>query len=232
MPQLLDNLMWHSLAGPHIGFSAGTASARRFATGFSPIIGFANQAQPDFASLTPYCAPGEQFYCVGWTGPPSELGQLGPQWQINNEAAMTQMVWDGATPAHDEASDAIQLNATHIAQAMALAELTHPGPFGPRTIELGDYYGYFEHQQLIAMAGERMHAGTLREISGVCTHPEHQGRGYARRLMLKLIRQQMQRGETPVLHVMSGNLTACKLYEHMGFRIHRETTGRIVSRAV
>jgi predicted GNAT family acetyltransferase len=144
---------------------------------------------------------------------------------------MTQMVWDGAMPARDEAPDAMSLNATHIAQAIALAELTHPGPFGPRTIELGDYYGYFdEAQQLIAMAGERMYAGTLREVSGVCTHPDHQGRGYARRLMLKLIRQQVQRGETPVLHVMSGNLNARKLYEHMGFRIHRETTGRIVSR--
>ena len=42
------------------------------------------------------------------------------------------------------------------------------------------------------MAGERMHAGTLREISGVCTHPDFQGRGLARRLMRKLVRRQMR----------------------------------------
>ena len=31
-----------------------------------------------------------------------------------------------------------------------------------------------------------MAATGLREISGVCTHPDYQGRGYARRLMTKL----------------------------------------------
>jgi predicted GNAT family acetyltransferase len=30
------------------------------------------------------------------------------------------------------------------------------------------------------MAGERMQAGTLREISGVCTHPDVQGAGSRR----------------------------------------------------
>ena len=89
---------------------------------------------------------------------------------------------------------------------LALALLTKPGPFGPRTIELGEYFGYFDDgDRLIAMAGERMAAAGLHEISGVCTHPEHQGRGLARRLMLKLIRRQLLRGETPFLHVMRAN---------------------------
>ena len=79
------------------------------------------------------------------------------------------------------------------------------------------------------MAGERMHAGTLREISGVCTHPDFQGRGLARQLMLKLIRRQMLRGETPFLHVMSANTGARGLYARMGFREHNETVIRVVS---
>jgi predicted GNAT family acetyltransferase len=58
------------------------------------------------------------------------------------------------------------------------------------------------------MAGERMAAPGLHEISGVCTHPAHQGRGYARWLMLKLIRRQLLRGETPFLHVMRANEAA------------------------
>jgi len=60
------------------------------------------------------------------------------------------------------------------------------------------------------MAGERFQAGALREISGVCTHPDFQGRGFARRLMLKLIRHQMHRGETPVLHVIRDNTHAVR----------------------
>ena len=72
--------------------------------------------------------------------------------------------------------------------------------------------------------------GSLREISGVCTHPDFQGRGFARRLMSKLIRRQMQRQETPFLHVMRANRTAHGLYERMGFRDYRESVVRVVSR--
>jgi predicted GNAT family acetyltransferase len=122
------------------------------------------------------------------------------------------------------------LGAEHAAQALQLAELTRPGPFGLRTIELGEYFGYFEDKRLIAMAGERMHADSLREISGVCTHPDYQGRGLARRLMLKLIRREMLRNETPFLHVMSENVGAWQLYERMGFRKYREVVVRVVSR--
>jgi GNAT superfamily N-acetyltransferase len=129
----------------------------------------------------------------------------------------------------DEAPEAIPLGPEHASQALALATLTRPGPFGPRTIELGDYFGCFDGPHLVAMAGERMHAGTLREISGVCTLPEYQGRGFARRLTVKLIRRQMQRNETPFLHVMHDNIGARRLYERMGFRTYRETVVRVVT---
>jgi predicted GNAT family acetyltransferase len=99
-----------------------------------------------------------------------------------------------------------------------------------RTVELGEYWGYFDGPRLIAMAGERFIAGSMREISGVCTCPDHQGRGLARRLMLKLIHREMGRGETPFLHVMSHNTTARGLYERMGFREYKEVVVRVVSR--
>jgi predicted GNAT family acetyltransferase len=115
------------------------------------------------------------------------------------------------------------------ARAFDLAALTRPGPFGLRTTELGEYVGYLEGERLIAMAGERMCAGPLREISGVCTHPDFQGRGLARQLMLKLVRHQLLRGETPFLHVMHDNAHAHRLYGRMGFRDHRETVVRVIS---
>jgi predicted GNAT family acetyltransferase len=96
-------------------------------------------------------------------------------------------------------------------------------------MELGEYFGCFEGDRLVAMAGERMAAGTLREISGVCTHPDVQGRGYARHLMIKLVRRQMQRDETPFLHVMRDNAGARRLYARMGFRDYRESVVRVVS---
>jgi GNAT superfamily N-acetyltransferase len=224
MNQLLDNIVWNALSGPQKQFSAGDDRARRYAAGFSPIVGFPDQAQPDFPALEAFCEPGERFYSDGWSG----AAPAG--WRIEIESTMFKMVWAGEMPAADEAPDAVPLAAEHAPQALALAELTRPGPFGPRTIELGEYFGVFDGDRLVAMAGERMHAGRLREISGVATHPDHQGRGLAKRLMLKLIRRQLQRGETPFLHVMSANTGARALYERMGFRSYKESVVRVVAR--
>ena len=223
MKHLLDNITWHTLAGPHAAYATGTDEARRYAPGFSPIVGFANIERPTFDALAPYCQPGEHFYCDGWSG----VAPAG--WRIDAESTMFKMVWEAAMPAADEAPEALRLGPEHALQALELATLTRPGPFGPRTIELGEYFGCFEGQRLVAMAGERMYAGALREISGVCTHPDFQGRGCARRLMAKLVRRQMQRDETPFLHVMRDNSGAHRLYERMGFRDYRESVVRVLS---
>jgi ribosomal protein S18 acetylase RimI-like enzyme len=220
---LLDNIFWNALSGPQAHFSEGTATARRFARGFSPILGFADPLQPDFAALAPVCDAGEHFYTDLWNGPaPAD-------WTIDLESTMFKMVWDAPTPDADPAPDAVPLRAEHAQQALALALLTNPGPFGPRTPELGEYFGLFEGERLVAMAGERTAAGALREISGVCTHPDFQGRGLAGRLVRKLIHRQVARGLTPFLHVMSTNLAGHGLYARMGFRDYRETVVRVVS---
>jgi len=224
MKTLLDNIVWHALSGPHAKFASGGDRARRYAPGFSPIAGFADATHPDLDALAPHCEPGEHVYCMDWTGAPPA------GWRIDVDATMYRMVWDGVMPGDDPALDAVPLRPEHAAQAVELATLTRPGPFGPRTPELGDYFGCFEDGRLIAMAGERMHAGTLHEISGVCTHPEFQGRGLARRLMDTLIRRQLLRGETPFLHVMRDNESAHRLYLRMGFRDHCEAAVRVISR--
>ena len=222
MTALLDNIVWHSLVGPQARFACGSGGARRYARGFSPIVGFSTPDDPDFDALAPHCTRDEHFYCDGWSGTPS------PGWQIDAETTMFKMVWDAAVP-QDEAQDAVALSAVHASAALELATLTRPGPFGPRTIELGEYFGFFDDGRLVAMAGERMHAGELREISGVCTHPDFQGRGFARRLMTKLLHRQRQRDETPFLHVMRHNTGARELYARMGFRDFRESVVRVIS---
>lgn len=224
MKHPFDNIVWNALAGPHANHATGTSNARRYAPGFSPICGFADPARPNVDALAPFCEPGEAFYCDGWSGAPPT------GWRIDAEEVMLKMIFDAPMPANDDAPEAIRLGPAHVAQVLELVALTHPGPFGPRTIELGEYFGCFENGRLAAMAGERMRAGSLREISGVCTHPDFQRRGLARRLMNKLIRREMERGETPCLHVMRDNRTAARLYERMGFRLHRESVVRVISK--
>jgi hypothetical protein len=36
--QLLDNITWFTLTGPHSRYASGAKDARRYAAGFSPII--------------------------------------------------------------------------------------------------------------------------------------------------------------------------------------------------
>ena len=222
---LLSNIVWHSLTGNQARLSEGTPNVRRYARGYTPLVGFADTLRPDLAALATCCDPGEHLYCGGWNGPaPSG-------WTIEADSAAHQMTFDGPAPPQDDALDARRLDARDAREMLALAQLTRPGPFGERTVEMGEYWGVYDAGRLIAMAGERMHAGALREVSGVCTHPEFQGRGLARRLMAKLVLRQMRRGETPFLHVMSGNANARGLYVRMGFRDYREAVVRVVAPA-
>jgi GNAT superfamily N-acetyltransferase len=225
MSSLLDNIFWHCLSGPHARFATGVDHIRRYAPGFSPIIGSRDAGHPDFAAIEPFCAPGEPIYIDVWSGPAPD------GWEIEKDARMMKMIWDGPSPGDDVAPDAVLLGPEHATQAVELTRLTNPGPFGIRTPELGDYFGYFEDGRLIAMAGERTEAPGLREVSGICTHPDFQGRGLARRLTLKLIHRHSQRGLRTYLHVMTHNTGARHLYAKMGFRDYLETTVRVIKKS-
>lgn len=219
----LDNILWHCLTGAQSSIGAGGPTAKRYAHGYSPIAAFADVAQPDFAALAPHVQPGEALYLGGFTGP------VPGGWTLEFDSTMFQMVWDGPAP-DARAIDAVPLDTRHADAMVALAELTHPGPFGPRTVEMGRYLGVIEDGRLVAMAGERMHAGRLREVSGVATHPDRQGRGLARALMERLLKEEIARGEIPFLHVMRNNEHARALYRRMGFREHRELAVRRIAR--
>jgi GNAT superfamily N-acetyltransferase len=221
---LLANIVWHTLAGPQSRFSEGTTTARRYARGFSPVIAFVEASAPDFPALEPYCDIGEHFYCGGWAGP------VPPGWSLDADTFAHQMVWAGGMPVPDAGFAPVRLGPEHVTKMLELVASAPPGPFGRRTIELGECYGVFDGDRLVAMAGERMQAGTLREISGVCTHPDYQGQGHARRLVETLVRLQLARGQVPFLHVMHGNDGARRIYERAGFRLHQDLVVRVVTR--
>jgi predicted GNAT family acetyltransferase len=67
------------------------------------------------------------------------------------------------------------------------------------------------------MAGERLWIHDFREVSAVCTHPDVQGRGYARDLIRLVINRMLRAGQTPILHVESANRRAIDLYRTLGF---------------
>jgi predicted GNAT family acetyltransferase len=98
-----------------------------------------------------------------------------------------------------------------------LAELTEPGPFRLRTIELGKFFGVVEGGRLLAMAGQRLRLPGYVEVSGVCTHPEARGRGYAQMLMSWVMEDIVREGRTPFLHSYAHNEAAIRVYRKLGF---------------
>ena len=60
---------------------------RRYAPGFSPILGCEDAANPDFATLKNFCEPGESFYLHIWSGPAPE------GWRVEKEDPMSR--WCG-----------------------------------------------------------------------------------------------------------------------------------------
>ena len=223
MPRLA-NLFWRAFTGKQAHLACGTQASRRYAPGFPPIIAFADPANPDFAALGAYCSPGDRFYIAEWRGPTPR------GWSLDVDTFMCAMVFRAETADRplEGAAPMIRLGPEHVPHMTALAALTKPGPFAERPMEIGEWYGIFDGDRLVAMAGERAADGDYREVSGVCTLPDYQGRGYAKQLTERVLRSQLDRGLIPFLHVASANTRARTLYERMGFEVDQEVPMRVV----
>lgn len=141
-----------------------------------------------------------------------------------------QLVWAGdgpPAPAREPAAaGVVELGADDVPEMLDLVARTQPGPFRPRTRELGTYLGVREHGRLVAMAGERLRPPGWTELSAVCTAPEARGRGHAARLVSTLAAAALSRGDRPFLHVAEANTVAIRLYERLGFTSRAQVTFR------
>lgn len=113
-----------------------------------------------------------------------------------------------------------RLGRDDVADMLALVELSRPGPFLARTVELGGYVGVRDGDgRLVAMAGERLALEGFTEVSAVCTHPDAQRRGLGAALTAEVSRAIAARGDIPFLHVAQANDQARRVYEALGFRL-------------
>jgi ribosomal protein S18 acetylase RimI-like enzyme len=101
---------------------------------------------------------------------------------------------------------------------VGLTDIAYPGYFRPKTCLMGNYYGVWNQGSLVAMAGERMCPFPFREISAVCTHPEHHGRGYAAALISQLLHDHRANQVFSTLWVLSSNRKAIEVYLRLGFQ--------------
>ncbi|MEN5170213.1 GNAT family N-acetyltransferase [Brevundimonas pondensis] len=137
------------------------------------------------------------------------------------QVALVQMTATALTPAGPAAQmdDVIEELGEADAPAMlALATLTRPGPFRSRTRELGPFVGIKQDGQLVAMAGRRLRVDGFTELSGVCTHPDYRGKGYAAALSRVVVSEILATGEAAFLHAFADHETTIAFYRGLGFQ--------------
>lgn len=215
----LDNVIWKALTTRQAHFAEAFGEARRFTREVTSLTAFLEPSPAGYRSLAGLAGSGGTVAL--FLDDPFE-GRDG--WSVVGGAPLLEMVCEnGVSPIKGASSMAeiVDLGPQDSAEMMELTALTKPGPFGSRSHELGTYLGIRRNGKLVAMAGERLKVPGYTEVSAVCTHPEHLGKGYAGVLMSEVMRCIRERGETPFLHVRQDNGRATALYERLGFHTLR-----------
>ncbi|HUC27000.1 MAG TPA: GNAT family N-acetyltransferase [Streptosporangiaceae bacterium] len=213
----LDNPARASLLGPQAHLAERCGAVLRYAADISPFVGLPDEpGRRDWSDLAKLTGADGVAATAGVPAAPP------PGWQVLMNVDAVQLTGEMVAAAPD--AEAIPLGRADVPEMLDLVARTRPGPFLPRTIELGGYLGIRRDGALVAMAGERLRPPGWAEISAVCTDPAFRGQGLATRLTLAVAAAITARGEQPFLHAASDNVTALQLYESLGFSLRRPAT--------
>lgn len=212
---LLDNPIWESLSSRHRSLALREGDVARYPVEVAPFLGVAAEGIDAATALESLVPVGDTVLLLG----PVPSAPQG--WELKQLAQLAQMVCPARMQEVD-GPEIIELSESHRGDVLALTALVYPHYFRPRTTELGRYFGIYREGRLAAMAGERMGMQGYTEISAICTHPDFNGHGYARRLLAWLSNDNLGRGRIPFLHVSRQNQRALQLYERNGYRTRCE----------
>lgn len=215
------NAIWSALHTSHQHLALSQGLALKYPADIAPFACLAENTPAALLDLQMLMELGETTYVMG--NKPPETDVL----LYRGAIPCLQMAFpsDRQIPAHSSTLPIASLTCADAPAMVALTDIAFPGFFRARTCVMGSYFGIWNPEQpgqLIAMAGERLILDPVRELSGICTHPDHRGRGYAAALTTHVLRHQRGLHARSVLHVVSANQRAIDLYHHLGFETLRE----------
>lgn len=221
---LFANSVWHALYTKHRHFALSAGDACRYPADVAPFAAVAAPTVAALLELHSLLVPGESVWI------PGEKFPRPPELSFEQSLECLQMVLPAEIPPPAPTIEILRLSCANAPEMVALTTLAFPGFFRSRTCEMGTYYGIRSEGELIAMGGERLTLDGYPEISGICTHPAHRGKGYAAALMWQLARDHRRNGLVSWLHVSAANRYAIELYQRMGFREVRRIMLHRISR--
>ena len=212
MTHPLDRPIWSALTTRQADIAESAGTAVRLKPDYGVFAAAADASAEARAMLTDLRCDTQGLWCL-------EVNEVAPPAGMitHHTAPCVQMIADHVLAAKPS-FEVERLGDADAPEMFALARLTEPGPFFEHTHRMGRFIGVREKGRLVAMAGERLRPEGYTEVSGVCTHPDFRGRGYAGGLMRIVAARILKRGETPFLHSYASNSGAIALYETLGFR--------------
>jgi GNAT superfamily N-acetyltransferase len=218
----LDNPVWYSLSENHQEFAIDYENAKFYNPDYCPFGSFTHSENTAITTKE-YAVLIDNFYIVGG------MQEIADTLKIAKELVCLQMVINSKIQLPID-SEIVKLTEDHNEILCDLVNLVQPGYFKTKTILLGDYYGIFKNNQLIAITGERMKMNSFTELSAIITHPDHTGKGYAKQLITHVVNAIFDQGKIPFLHVAKNNSGAIVLYEKLGFTTRRKMSFWYVTR--
>lgn len=213
MPHPLDNPIWNALNTGSAMFAHGDQNRKFIHPEMGFFAGLPSYEKENIELLYTSCESGQRVILFT----PDHL-ELNDNWLVLNDHELLQMVWEKDAKTENSSVSLTQLGEKNIPAMLELTALTKPGPFISRTIDFGGYFGVFEGEKLISMAGKRLSPDPFTEISAVCTHPDFLGNGLSAKVIQRVIEEIQSEGKTPFLHAYPENTPAIKVYSKLGFK--------------
>jgi GNAT superfamily N-acetyltransferase len=216
------NPVWHALHGPHRALAIMEGAACRYPADVAPFAACGEPGDAAQRQLHSLLAVGESLWVAD--------APTHPALRVDQELDCFQMVLPSDAPLPPPGDGVSPLSGVEAAQMVALTDVAFPGFFRPASYKMGAYFGVRVDGRLVAMAGERLRLEGCPELSGICTHPDHRGKGLAAGLIGHLAQAHRREGLTSWLQVGASNSRAIELYERLGFKRLRNLMLRRISR--
>jgi ribosomal protein S18 acetylase RimI-like enzyme len=214
---VLDNPIWQALLTGNKQWANGSEQAKYINRELGFFAGLRSNSEEELMDLMDRVSAKSRFILFT----PEELS-VPKGWRIALKKELLQMVYAHQQPPAAALDELTPLHDKDVPAMLELTALTNPGPFLSRTIDFGHYEGIFKENKLVAMTGQRLKPDPYIEVSAVCTHPAHTGKGYAAKLVASQVRHILAASRIPFLHVYPDNTGACKLYEKLGFHTRKQ----------